>query len=124
MPRPWMERSLYDGFWQALEQLKVAEEVGVHTVWSVEHHFLDQFFGGVRSRGVPSGGGAAHQPDPYRAGRPAAAVQLQPPSAGGRDGGSARHRVQRASRVRHRPSARRATSPSKTTVSAATATEG
>ena len=32
-----------DGFWQALEQVKVAEEVGFSHVFSVEHHFLDQF---------------------------------------------------------------------------------
>jgi alkanesulfonate monooxygenase SsuD/methylene tetrahydromethanopterin reductase-like flavin-dependent oxidoreductase (luciferase family) len=43
VPRPWTETSVYDGFWEALEQVKVAEEVGFHTVWSVEHHFLDQF---------------------------------------------------------------------------------
>ena len=43
VPRPWTETSLYDGFWQALEQVKVAEQAGFHTVWSVEHHFLDQF---------------------------------------------------------------------------------
>ena len=42
-PRPWGERSLYDCFWEALEQVKVAEEAGFDTVWSVEHHFLDQF---------------------------------------------------------------------------------
>jgi alkanesulfonate monooxygenase SsuD/methylene tetrahydromethanopterin reductase-like flavin-dependent oxidoreductase (luciferase family) len=42
-PRPWREDSLYNCFWEALEQVKVAEEAGFHTVWSVEHHFLDQF---------------------------------------------------------------------------------
>ena len=31
-----------DGFWQALEQVKVAEEVGFSHVFSVEHHFLDR----------------------------------------------------------------------------------
>ena len=42
-PRPWQEDSLYNCFWEALEQVKVAEQAGFHTVWSVEHHFLDQF---------------------------------------------------------------------------------
>jgi alkanesulfonate monooxygenase SsuD/methylene tetrahydromethanopterin reductase-like flavin-dependent oxidoreductase (luciferase family) len=42
-PRPWGETSIYDCFWEALEQVKVAEEAGFETVWSVEHHFLDQF---------------------------------------------------------------------------------
>jgi len=42
-PRPWGENSIYDCFWEALEQAKVADEVGFDVVWSVEHHFLDQF---------------------------------------------------------------------------------
>jgi alkanesulfonate monooxygenase SsuD/methylene tetrahydromethanopterin reductase-like flavin-dependent oxidoreductase (luciferase family) len=42
-PRPWGETSIQDCFWEALEQTKVAEEAGFETVWSVEHHFLDQF---------------------------------------------------------------------------------
>jgi alkanesulfonate monooxygenase SsuD/methylene tetrahydromethanopterin reductase-like flavin-dependent oxidoreductase (luciferase family) len=42
-PRPWEETSLYDCFWEALEQVVVAEEAGFDVVWSVEHHFLDQF---------------------------------------------------------------------------------
>jgi alkanesulfonate monooxygenase SsuD/methylene tetrahydromethanopterin reductase-like flavin-dependent oxidoreductase (luciferase family) len=42
-PRPWQEDSISNCFWEALEQVKIAEEAGFHTVWSVEHHFLDQF---------------------------------------------------------------------------------
>jgi alkanesulfonate monooxygenase SsuD/methylene tetrahydromethanopterin reductase-like flavin-dependent oxidoreductase (luciferase family) len=42
-PRPWQEDSLYNCFWEALEQVVVAEEAGFDSVWSVEHHFLDQF---------------------------------------------------------------------------------
>src|SRR5205823_14830446 len=41
--RRWTATSVSDGFWQALEQVKVAEEVGFSHVFSVEHHFLDQF---------------------------------------------------------------------------------
>jgi len=43
VPRPWTETSVADCFWEALEQVKVAEEVGFTHVFSVEHHFLDQF---------------------------------------------------------------------------------
>lgn len=39
-PRPWGETSILDCYWDALEQLRVAEEAGFETVWSVEHHFL------------------------------------------------------------------------------------
>ena len=42
-PRPWGEDDVYDCFWEALEQAKIADELGFHSVWSVEHHFLDQF---------------------------------------------------------------------------------
>lgn len=41
--RPWTEHSQADAFWQAIEQVRVAEEVGFEYAWSVEHHFLDQF---------------------------------------------------------------------------------
>ncbi|MHB1785024.1 MAG: LLM class flavin-dependent oxidoreductase [Acidimicrobiales bacterium] len=41
--RPWGETSQSDAFWEAIEQIQVAEEVGFDHVWSVEHHFLDQF---------------------------------------------------------------------------------
>ena len=41
--RPWTDTSVSDCFWQALEQTKVAEEAGFSHVFSVEHHFLDQF---------------------------------------------------------------------------------
>ncbi len=43
VPRPWGETSVADCFWEALEQVKVAEEIGFTHVFSVEHHFLDQF---------------------------------------------------------------------------------
>ncbi len=42
-PRPWGEDDIYDCFWEALDQAKLADELGFHSVWSVEHHFLDQF---------------------------------------------------------------------------------
>ncbi len=41
--RPWTDTSVADCFWEALEQVKVAEEVGFTHVFSVEHHFLDEF---------------------------------------------------------------------------------
>ncbi|MCU1485500.1 MAG: Limonene 1,2-monooxygenase [Actinomycetia bacterium] len=41
--RPWGETTVADAFWEALEQVKVAEEVGFSHCFIVEHHFLDQF---------------------------------------------------------------------------------
>jgi len=43
VPRPWTERSEYDAFWNALEQVKSAEKAGFTHVWAVEHHFLEEF---------------------------------------------------------------------------------
>jgi alkanesulfonate monooxygenase SsuD/methylene tetrahydromethanopterin reductase-like flavin-dependent oxidoreductase (luciferase family) len=43
VPRPWHERSQHEGFWQAIEQIRVAEEAGFEYVWAVEHHFCDEF---------------------------------------------------------------------------------
>lgn len=41
--RPWGETTVADSFWQALEQVKVAEQSGFSHVFVVEHHFLDEF---------------------------------------------------------------------------------
>ena len=41
--RPWGETSVSDCFWEALEQVRVAEEAGFSHVFIVEHHFLDMF---------------------------------------------------------------------------------
>ena len=43
VPRPWTETSVANCFWEALEQVKVAERAGFSHVFVVEHHFLDQF---------------------------------------------------------------------------------
>ncbi len=41
--QPWDQQSHRDAFMEALEQIKVAEEVGFDYVWEVEHHFLGEF---------------------------------------------------------------------------------
>jgi len=43
MLKPWHARSEYDTYWQALEQAVLADEMGFHTFWEVEHHFLTEF---------------------------------------------------------------------------------
>ena len=43
VPRPFangVEAAVYHN---ALEQIRVADEVGFHTVWAVEHHFLEEY---------------------------------------------------------------------------------
>ena len=43
VPRPWdaeAERSVY---MNALEQVRLADELGFEQVWAVEHHFLEEY---------------------------------------------------------------------------------
>ncbi|MBI2170097.1 MAG: LLM class flavin-dependent oxidoreductase [Actinobacteria bacterium] len=40
---PWLGSTEHDIFWEAVEQVKLAEEVGFEYTWAVEHHFLKDF---------------------------------------------------------------------------------
>lgn len=42
-PRPWNERSEYNSYHQAIEQSILADQLGLHSVWAVEHHFLVEY---------------------------------------------------------------------------------
>lgn len=42
-PRPHHQRSEYDVYWQAVEQIELADKMGFGAVWAVEHHFLTEF---------------------------------------------------------------------------------
>jgi alkanesulfonate monooxygenase SsuD/methylene tetrahydromethanopterin reductase-like flavin-dependent oxidoreductase (luciferase family) len=43
VPRPWNEDSAYVAFQQTLEQIRLADRLGFDSVWTVEHHFLDEY---------------------------------------------------------------------------------
>jgi len=43
LPRPWGPDSEYRRFQDALDQVELADKVGVDYVWEVEHHFLEEF---------------------------------------------------------------------------------
>jgi alkanesulfonate monooxygenase SsuD/methylene tetrahydromethanopterin reductase-like flavin-dependent oxidoreductase (luciferase family) len=43
MPRPWSEEDEYQLFQQALEQVELADRLGIDFVWEVEHHFLEEY---------------------------------------------------------------------------------
>jgi alkanesulfonate monooxygenase SsuD/methylene tetrahydromethanopterin reductase-like flavin-dependent oxidoreductase (luciferase family) len=43
VPRPWEESSEYDVLQHALEQCELADRLGIHTCWVVEHHFLEEY---------------------------------------------------------------------------------
>jgi alkanesulfonate monooxygenase SsuD/methylene tetrahydromethanopterin reductase-like flavin-dependent oxidoreductase (luciferase family) len=43
LPRPWTEDSEAVLFKQVLEQVELADRLGFHAVWQVEHHFLEEY---------------------------------------------------------------------------------
>lgn len=42
-PRPWDERSEFRAYHEAIEQSVLADRLGFHSVWAVEHHFLVEY---------------------------------------------------------------------------------
>jgi len=76
MAKPFHPRSEYDLFQQTIAQVVAAEEVGFSHVWSVEHHFLEEFsyssapeivFGALsqRTKTIRIGHGVRLLPFPY-----------------------------------------------------------
>lgn len=43
MPKPWGPMTERDTYMQALDQIKLADEMGFDIVWAVEHHFLTEY---------------------------------------------------------------------------------
>src|SRR6266581_3885678 len=43
MPRPWAEGDEERLLSNALEQVELADRVGFHSAWEVEHHFLEEY---------------------------------------------------------------------------------
>ena len=43
LPRPWAPGAEERLFAEALEQVEIADEVGIDVAWAVEHHFLEEY---------------------------------------------------------------------------------
>ena len=43
LPRPWTPDSEYQLLQDALEQIELADKLGIEFVWEVEHHFLEEY---------------------------------------------------------------------------------
>jgi alkanesulfonate monooxygenase SsuD/methylene tetrahydromethanopterin reductase-like flavin-dependent oxidoreductase (luciferase family) len=43
VPRPWTRESERTVYMNALEQVRLADEIGFDQVWAVEHHFLEEY---------------------------------------------------------------------------------
>jgi len=91
VPRPWTSDSAYTAFENTLQQIELADSLGFHSVWSVEHHFLDEYsfssapgvlFGAIaaRTKNIRIGHGVRLLPFPYnhpvRAAEAAATVDV------------------------------------------------
>jgi alkanesulfonate monooxygenase SsuD/methylene tetrahydromethanopterin reductase-like flavin-dependent oxidoreductase (luciferase family) len=91
VPRPWHERSEWQAYQQTLEAAVLADRVGFHSFWTVEHHFLEEFshcsapgvlYGAVaaKTRNLRIGHGVRLLPFPYnhpvRAAEAAAVLDL------------------------------------------------
>ena len=42
-PRPWTETSELELYQNALDQIELADRIGIDYVWEVEHHFLEEY---------------------------------------------------------------------------------
>ena len=89
--RPWNERSEYEAFQRVLDEAVLADKLGFHSFWTVEHHFLAEFshssapevlYGAIaaRTENIRIGHGVRLLPFPYnhpvRAAEQAATVDL------------------------------------------------
>ena len=39
VPKPWNSDSEQKRYWEMIEEVSYAEEIGMESVWFVEHHF-------------------------------------------------------------------------------------
>lgn len=91
VPRPWARDTAYNRFQETLEQIELADRLGFDSVWTVEHHFLDEYsfssapgvlYGAIASRteNIRIGHGVRLLPFPYnhpvRAAEAAATVDI------------------------------------------------
>src|SRR5687768_12355830 len=43
IPRPWAEGAEHRLYQEALDQVELADRLGIDCVWEVEHHFLEEY---------------------------------------------------------------------------------
>jgi alkanesulfonate monooxygenase SsuD/methylene tetrahydromethanopterin reductase-like flavin-dependent oxidoreductase (luciferase family) len=76
LPRPWAEDSERQLLQDALVQVELADKLGMHTVWEVEHHFLEEYShssapevflaaASQRTRNIRLGHGIVQTPPPF-----------------------------------------------------------
>ena len=100
LPRPWTDDSERVLIQNALEQVELADKLGIQYVWEVEHHFLEEY----SHSSAPEIFLAARQPadeeHPPRSRHHPDRAELQPPRSHRRARRDARPRVERPRRLR------------------------
>ena len=43
LPRPWTDGAEHKLFQEALDQVELADKLGIDYAWEVEHHFLEEY---------------------------------------------------------------------------------
>ena len=100
LPRPWTEESERVLIQHALDEVELADKLGIQYVWEVEHHFLEEYShssapeiflaaASQRTKNIRLGHGIIQT-----------AAELQPPGAHGRARRHARPGVERQGRLR------------------------
>ena len=100
--RPWDPDSERQAYHDTLEQAVLADTLGWHSVWTVEHHFLQEYSHCSNPEVLYGVDRGPHREHPARLRRAARAEAVQPPRPLGGVGRGARPPQRRASRVRHR----------------------
>ena len=90
----------YRVFWETMEQIELADKLGFDSVWTVEHHFLNEF--SYCSAPEVFLASVAQRTRQIRIGHGVVVLPFSHPSPCGGTDRRARHHVEGARRVRHR----------------------
>ena len=103
VPRPWSADSEREAYENALEQVRLADELGFDYVWAVEHHFLEEYSHSSAPDLFLTA--CAMQTKRIRVGHGVVACvpQYQSPIRIAERAGRPRHPLRRPGRARHRP---------------------
>ena len=102
LPRPWREGDEQRLFQDALDQVELADRLGIDYAWEVEHHFLEEYSHSSAPEVFLAACSQRTQAHPARPRHRADAAGLQPPGAHRRAHRDARSRLERPRRLRHR----------------------
>ena len=76
LPRPWGENAELQLFQDALDQVELADRLGIDYAWEVEHHFLEEYShssapevflaaASQRTKNIRLGHGIVQSPPPF-----------------------------------------------------------